>query len=245
MIEIHYAIGDIKTSMFVHDSHSFYLLENTWITAKNLNAGDKIQACSGAPAEVLAVNKAASIENSLHFGNLKTSHNHNYFISKKSKVDNKKNSSVCNNAPQDSFEFLAFDQADKPSKLANGEPSGNHSGPWAAAKYIDNDSPIEIIALGCANDLMCAEDAALKNLKAELVENAENTENLDLSTIKLHRGNVRISHAYVRKYSRKGRIVNTISPCQHCRDNYGDALNDKSLGKSDLEKSHRGFLALR
>jgi len=59
----------------------------------------------------------------------------------------------------------------------------------------------------------------------------------------LHRGNVEISHAYVRKYTKKGRLVNKMSPCIHCRNNYGSALNDDTMGTSNVLKDGRGYLA--
>ena len=78
---------------------------------------------------------------------------------------------------------------------------------------------------------MCAEDAAVSNLRYKLGD-----------TIGLHRGNVEISHAYVRKYTKKGRLVNKISPCIHCRKNYGRALNDGTMGTSHLHKDGREYL---
>jgi cytidine deaminase len=78
---------------------------------------------------------------------------------------------------------------------------------------------------------MCAEDAAVSDLQKKLGDNIE-----------LHRSNVNISHTYVRKYSKKGRLVNRISPCTHCRNNYGSALNDTTEGSSDLTKDGRRYL---
>lgn len=78
---------------------------------------------------------------------------------------------------------------------------------------------IEAIGWGRANDEMCEEDTAVNNLRHKLGD-----------TIKLHQANVKITHAYLRKYSKKGRILNTMSPCNHCRNNYGRVLSDKPLG---------------
>jgi hypothetical protein len=36
--------------------------------------------------------------------------------------------------------------------------------------------------------------------------------------------------------------VNKMSPCVHCRDNYGSALNDVTVGVSDLVKDGRDYL---
>lgn len=226
MIEIIYSIDDIKTSMFTAEEHTFYLNAEEWVTAGNLSVGDKIATRCGTLAEIAHIKK---IKPANHVGDLKTSQNHNYFVTTESMLTQDR---LCDKAPIDSLELIPYQLANRPSKLPNGKPAGNHSGPWVAARYSDGVSGKEVIGIGCAINNMCAEDVAVNDLKDKLGE-----------TIALNRGNVHISHAYVRKYTReKGRIVNTMSPCIHCRDNYGSALNDKTVGKSKLLKDGRGYL---
>lgn len=225
MLEIEYAIGAIKTSMFVAENHTFSLITEEWIKAENLKKGDKISARCGDAAEILQLKKT---EGPHHFDNLKVSHNHHYFVTTASMPSHH---SACDKAPINALELIPYNLANKPSTLPNGKSTGHHAGPWVAAKYVCRDSCKEVIGLGCADDLMCAEDAAVSDLINKLGAN-----------IQLHRGNVEISHAYIRKYSKKGRLVNTMSPCTHCRENYGDALNDSTMGTSNVIKNHRGYL---
>ncbi len=225
MIEIEYSIGDIKTSMFTEAGHPFYLIDDVWVTAENLNVGDKILTLIGTVAEV---GKITIIEGRQHCGNIKTSNNHHYFATTESVLGH---DSICERAPTDPLESIAYKLANKPSHLPNGKPSGDHAGPWVAARYSHRNSMEETIGWGRANNTMCAEDAAVNDLRQKLDE-----------AVELHRGNVQISHAYVRKYYRKGRIVNTMSPCIHCRNNYGSALNDETMGTSNLIKDARGYL---
>jgi len=225
MIEIEYTIGEINTSMFVAEEHSFYLIEETWIKAGDLNVGDKILSRSGTAAEILHLSK---VEGTHNCRDLKISYNHNYFLTTESSLAQDTN---CDRAPIDPLELIAYKLANKPSNFPDGKPTGDHSGPWAAARYLNSNSGKEVIGWGRANDNMCAEDAALSDLRHRLG-----------NVIELHRGNVDISHAYVRKYSKKGRSVNKMSPCMHCRDNYGSALNDGTLGASNLSKDGRGYL---
>lgn len=225
MIEIEYSIGEIKTLMFVNAEHTFFLSTQSWIKAKELKAGSRILAKNGSIAEVTNIRV---IEGRYQCRDLMVSHNHHYFISAQSKS---LGAVYTDTLPSNELERVAYQLADKPSHFADGKPTGNHSGPWAAARYIATESSEDVIAWGRANDLMCAEDAAVSNLRLKLAD-----------SISLHQGNVNISHAYIRKYTKKGRFVNTMSPCQHCRDNYGDALNDSSLGASDIIKSHRDSL---
>ena len=227
MIEIEYSIGDIKTLMFVNAEHTFFLSTQSWITAKELKAGSRILAKNGSIAEVTNINV---IEGQYQCRDLMVSHNHHYFISAQSKL---LGAVYTDTLPSNELERVAYQLADKPSHFADGKPTGNHSGPWAAARYIAAESNEDVIAWGRANDLMCAEDAAVSNLRLKITDQIE-----------LHQGNVEISHAYIRKYTKKGRFVNTMSPCQHCRENYGSALNDDSLGASDIIKSHRDNLPL-
>ncbi|QUM75730.1 hypothetical protein HWV00_05500 [Moritella sp. 24] len=226
MLEIEYAIGEIKTSMFVADDHSFYLTAKQWEKANRLNVADKIVACDGAVAEVLSINK---ITDPLYRPDLKLSHNHHYFVTTGSISTHDK---VSADAPTDPLEAIAYLLANKPSNFPDGSPTGDHAGPWAAARYVNSETCEEMTGWGRANDDMCAEDAAISDLRHKL-DNA----------IALHRGNVTISHAYVRKYTRKGRFVNKMSPCTHCRDNYGSALNDDTMGTSNVLKDGRGYLA--
>lgn len=225
MLEIEYAIGDIKTAMFAVEDHPFFLIAEEWVKAGELCVGDKILGCSGAVAEIASINK---VEGTHQCRDLKISYNHNYFVTKQSTLAQDTN---CDRAPIDPLELIAYQLANKPSNFPDGKPTGDHSGPWVAARYLNSSSGKEVIGWGRANDNMCAEDAAVTDLKHRLGD-----------AIGLHRGNVEISHAYVRKYTKKGRLVNKMSPCIHCRDNYGSALNDGSMGVSNLPKDGRGYL---
>jgi len=226
MIEIEYAIGAITTSMFVADDHTFSLITKQWIKARELNVADQIAACDGTSADILSINK---IDDPQYRPDMKLSHNHHYFVSIGSVSANDKNSA---NAPTDLLESTAYLLANKPSNFPDGTPTGDHAGPWAAARYINSDTCEEVIGWGRADDDMCAEDAAVTDLRHKLGDATE-----------LHRGNVTISHAYIRKYTRKGRFVNKMSPCTHCRNNYGHALNDVTMGTSNVAKDGRGYLA--
>ncbi|WOT04209.1 polymorphic toxin-type HINT domain-containing protein [Shewanella youngdeokensis] len=223
MIEIEYAIGELQTAMFVADDHPFYLVTKQWVNAKALNSGDKILACDSSVAQVVTIKR---IPGNHVCQNLKISHNHNYFVSTDRALGF---SPSCDQAPSDALELVAYQLANKPSHLPDGKPTGFHSGPWVAAKYCG--SGPEVIGWGRANDNMCAEDAAVSDLRGKLG-----------NTVILHRGNVEISHAYIRKYTKKGRFVNKMSPCSHCRNNYGNSLNDRTMGTSDLVKDGRDFL---
>ncbi|MCL1127346.1 hypothetical protein [Shewanella surugensis] len=240
MIEIEYTIGELKTAMFVVQEHRFYLIAEKWITAVDLNVGDKIVACDGTIAEIARINP---IEVAPHYGDLRGSHNHHYFVTFSganeplhNAVNVSLRASIDDRMPTNPLERISYELASRPSKFADGQPTGNHSGPWVAARYLghvsqDRELSKDVIGWGCATDSMCAEDAALYDLQHKLGD-----------AIKLHRGNVEISHAYIRKYTRKGRFVNKMSPCLHCRANYGSALNDTTLGESHLYKAGRGFL---
>jgi hypothetical protein len=225
MIEIEYTIAELKTSMFVVEAHYFYLIAEEWIKADDLNVGDEILSCSGTVAVIGHINK---IEGSHHYCDLKISHNHHYFVTKARALAN---DTICDKTPTNPLELIPYELANKPSNFPDGKPTGDHSGPWVAARYFNSDSSKDVIGWGCASDNMCAEDAALSDLKHKLGD-----------AVGLHRGNVEISHAYIRKYTRKGRFVNKMSPCIHCRENYGSALNDTTLGKSNLPKDGRGYL---
>lgn len=225
MIEIEYSIGEITTLMFVNAEHTFFLSTQSWTKAKELKVGSTILAKNGAIAEITNIKV---VEGQYQCHDLMVSHNHHYFISEQSQS---LGAVYTDTLPSNELERVAFLLADKPSHFADGQPTGNHSGPWVAARYIGAKSSEDVIAWGRANDLMCAEDAAISNLRLKLG-----------SQKKLHQGNVEISHAYIRKYTKKGRVVNKMSPCLHCRDNYGSALNDGSLGASDITKSHRDRL---
>ncbi|PKG56016.1 hypothetical protein [Shewanella sp. GutDb-MelDb] len=225
MIEIEYTIAELKTSMFVVEEHRFYLVAQEWVEAGNLKMADQILACSGAVAEITHINK---IEGAHHYCDLKISHNHHYFVTTGRPLSR---DTLCDRAPVDPLELVSYQLANKPSNFPDGTPTGDHSGPWVAARYVNSDASEDVIGWGCASDNMCAEDAAVSDLRHKLDD-----------AIGLHRGNVKISHAYIRKYTRKGRFVNKMSPCVHCRDNYGNALNDSTLGKSDLVKDGRGYL---
>lgn len=227
MIEIEYAIGEINTSMYVEDEHAFSLITNKWVQANTLNIGDQIAACDGTAAEVLFINR---IDDPQYQADLKLSHNHHYFVTTGSISTHDK---VSANAPSDPLEAIAYLLANRPSKLPDGTPTGEHAGPWVAARYFSSGTSEDVIGWGRANDDMCAEDAAVNNLRLKLD-----------SAIELNRDNVKISHAYIRKYTRKGRFVNKMSPCTHCRDNYGHALNDVTMGTSDVVKAGRGYLPL-
>ena len=268
MIEIEYTIGELNTSMFVKDAHRFYLNTEKWITAMTLNIGDDIVACDGSIATIARIN---SIDTAQHYGDLRDSHNHHYFVTSagtnepafdplKHSVNVSPRASIDERMPINPLERMSYELANRPSKFADGKPTGYHSGPWVAARYLGsglrsdlsqnmNHDPVlddeddksdnadlskDVIGWGCASDTMCAEDAALHDLKKKLGD-----------AIELHRGNVEMSHAYIRKYTRKGRFVNKMSPCLHCRENYGSALNDTTLGESHLHKVGRGFLALK
>ena len=225
MLEIEYAIGEIKTSMFIADNHSFLLTVKQWIKADALNVDDQIAACDGTAADILSINK---IDDPQYRPDLKLSHNHHYFVTKGCISANDK---ISADAPTDPLEAIAYLLANRPSKLPDGTPTGDHAGPWAAARYFNRDTNEDVIGWGRANDDMCAEDAAISDLRHKFGDATE-----------LHRGNVKISHAYIRKYTRKGRFVNKMSPCTHCRDNYGHALNDVTMGTSDVVKKGRGYL---
>ncbi|PCK07580.1 MAG: hypothetical protein COA42_13615 [Alteromonadaceae bacterium] len=225
MIEIEYSIDEMKTSMYVPDEHTFYLIAKEWVSAENLNVGEKLFTRSGTVAEIAQVNK---IDDSHFVRNLKNSHNHKYFVTTESVVSH---DAICERAPSDPLDLIAYNLANKPSNLPNGQSTGDHAGPWVAARCSNTGLSKEIIGWGRADDKMCAEDAAVSDLRHKLGD-----------AIGLHRDNVKISNAYVRKYARKGRLVNKISPCIHCRDNYGRALTDDTMGTSDLSKDGRGYL---
>ena len=225
MLEIDYSIGELKTSMLVAEEHQFYLIVEKWINAVNLSVGDKILAYNHATAQIENINK---IDHSHRYHDLKISHNHNYFVTTKRPSFH---DTLCDSAPTDKLELIAYELANRPSKFPDGKSTGYHSGPWVAAKYVHKDPSKQVIGWGRANDSQCAEDAAVSDLREKLGD-----------VIKLHRGNVVISHAYIRKYTKKGRFVNKMSPCLHCRDNYGRALNDMTVGLSDLVKNGRGYL---
>lgn len=247
MIEIKYRIDVLKTSMFVDEGHYFYLFTKQWIMAVDLKAGDKIQTCDGHMATIIHIKPMTAVQ---HHGDLRMSHNHHYFMtmddalpthfSGASPIAPAENETLCSSTNDailtDPLERIPFDLANRPSKFSDGCFTGYHSGPWAAARYLDFDLPASktVMGWGRATDTMCAEDAALYDLKHKLG-----------GAVELHRGNVAISHAYIRKYTRKGRFVNRMSPCLYCRENYGSALNDTSLGESVLEKVDRGYLPLK
>lgn len=262
MIEIEYSIGELNTSMFVIEAHHFYLTTDKWITAMALNIDDDIVACDGSIATIIRIN---SIDAMQHYGDLRDSHNHHYFVTSaganepafdplKHAVNVSPCASIDDRVPTNPLERMSYELANRPSKFADGKPTGYHSGPWVAARYLGSDLGADlsqhvsddptlsdsadlskdVIGWGCASDTMCAEDAALHDLKYKLGD-----------AIELHRGNVEISHAYIRKYTRKGRFVNKMSPCLHCRENYGSALNDTRLGESHLPKVGRSFLPLK
>ncbi|AZG71550.1 hypothetical protein [Shewanella livingstonensis] len=225
MIKIEYIIGELKTSMLVVEEHLFFLSSETWVKAVELAVGDKISACSNAVAEIESIN---TVEGEHPCQDLKISHNHNYFITT---IRPAFHDTLQNCAPIDKLELIAYELANRPSNFPDGKSTGHHSGPWVAAKYLHSDPNNEIIGWGRANDTMCAEDAAVSDLRLKLS-----------SAIGLHRGNVEISHAYLRKYTKKGRFVNKMSPCVYCRDNYGSALNDTTEGVSNLSKNGRDYL---
>jgi hypothetical protein len=225
MIEIEYSIGELKTSMLVVEEHRFYLIAEAWIKAVDLNVGDKIVACSDAVAEIESIN---NVEDSHYCRDLKISHNHNYFVTTARPAFH---DTLCDSAPIDKLELIAYEQANRPSNFPDGKPTGYHGGPWVAARYLHSDPSKETIGWGCANNNMCAEDVAVSDLRQKLGD-----------AIGLDRENVEISHAYLRKYTKKGRFVNKMSPCVHCRDNYGSALNDETVGVSNLAKNGRGYL---
>jgi len=226
MIEIVYTIDDIKMSMFVADAYTFCLNDKAWVTADKLNCGDKIFTRCSTLAEIVYTK---NVDNLHHVRDLKISHSHHYFLTTDDVLDEER---ISEKAPTNPLELIAYRQANSPSSFPNGKPTNNHAGPWAAARYFNTQTAMETIALGCANESMCAEDSAVNNLRQKLGDDIE-----------LHRANVKISHSYVRIYKRvRGRIVNTISPCSHCRNNYGNALNDSTTGKSNLSKGKRGYL---
>ncbi|QQX78967.1 hypothetical protein JK628_15540 [Shewanella sp. KX20019] len=228
MIEIEYTIAELKTSMFVVEDHHFYLIAEKWIKADDINVGDEILACSGSVAKIVQIKK---IDATRHYCDLKSSHNHHYFVTTAPALAN---DTLCDRAPIDPLELVSYQLANKPSNFPDGTPTGDHSGPWVAARYVSSDASQDVIGWGRASDNMCAEDAAVSDLRHKLDDASG-----------LHRGNVEISHAYIRKYTRKGRFVNKMSPCIHCRDNYGSALNDRTLGKSNLHKKGRDYLPPR
>lgn len=225
MTEIGYSIAEIKASMFVAQEHTFYLSSKEWIMAGDLAVGDEIMDCSGAVAQIVYINKT---QDEHKLPDLKASHNHHYFVTAQSASGS---GTGCDKAPEDPLELIPYTLANRPSNLPDGKPTGHHAGPWVAARYVFSDTGEEAIGCGCASDTMCAEDAAVSDLRYKLGSAAE-----------LNQANVEISHAYVRKYARKGRLINTMSPCMHCRNNYGSALNDKTMGSSNLSKEGRGYL---
>jgi len=238
MTEIGYSIGEIKASMFVSQEHTFYLSSKEWIMAGDLAVGDEIIACSGAVARVGHINET---EGEHKLPDLKASHNHHYFVTAQSGLGG--STLRCDKAPEDPLELIPYTLANRPSNLPDGKPTGHHAGPWVAARYIHGDSGVETIGYGRASDSMCAEDAAVSDLRLKLGSAAVLRPAAALSpTTVLNRANVEISHAYVRKYARKGRLINKMSPCMHCRNNYGSALNDKTMGSSNLSKEGRGYL---
>ncbi|MGI2040045.1 polymorphic toxin-type HINT domain-containing protein [Shewanella frigidimarina] len=228
MIEIEYSIGELETSMLVVEEHRFYLITKEWIKAVELNVGDQILACSDAIAKIESINK---VEGSAHCRDLKISHNHNYFVTTARPAFH---DTLCERAPIDKLERIAYELANRPSNFPDGKPTGHHGGPWVAARYLHCDLSKEVIGWGRANDNMCAEDAAVSDLRQKVAD--------AIGVIELHRGNVDISHAYLRKYTKKGRFVNKMSPCVYCRDNYGSALNDTTEGVSNLPKDGRDYL---
>ncbi|MCL1065545.1 hypothetical protein L2735_01775 [Shewanella olleyana] len=231
MLEIEYSINELTTLMYVESMHDFCFIDQQWIKASKLNVGDEILARSGAVAVIVTINAVDTrhpdpqLVSKLR--DVKLSHNHHFFVTKKPSSALDVN---CEQAPTDPLELIPYELANKPSYFPNGEPTGHHSGPWVAAKYID-DSGFETVGWGRADDSQCAEDAAVFNLKSKIAK-----------TALLNRQNVTISHAYIRKYSKRGRLINTMSPCSHCRENYGKALNDKRIGESNLIKSGREYL---
>jgi len=102
MIEIEYAIGEIKTSMYVEDEHAFFLITKEWIQARVLNVDDKIAACDGTTADILSINR---IDDPQYRPDLKLSHNHHYFVTKGNVSANDK---ISANAPTDPLEAIVF-----------------------------------------------------------------------------------------------------------------------------------------
>ncbi|MBR9727147.1 hypothetical protein ACFOD0_00985 [Shewanella intestini] len=231
MLEISYAIDELTTLMFVKNTHYFCFENKQWITANELKANDVIITRSGNLACVISVTPidtrrpAPLLVSKLR--DVKYSHNHHFFVTKN---PNSALDVSCEAAPSDPLELIPYELANRPSYLPSGKPTGHHSGPWVAARYV-NQQGEEFIGCGRADNTMCAEDAAITDLKAKLADNTQ-----------LNQTNVTISHAYIRKYAKKGRLINTMSPCYHCRENYGAALNDKTMGDSDLTKTGRNFL---
>lgn len=229
MIEIVYRISEEAVSMFVEAGHTFCLAENKWQAAETISVGDCIVSRNGDIAEVIELNMMAA---ECVSPSLKSSHNHHYFLVADAEMNEAINSGVrCGSVPVKPLELIPYNLANRPSSHANGEPTGNHAGPWAAAEYLNTDMATDVIAWGCASDTMCAEDAAVSALRLQLG-----------NKVSLSKVNVKISHAYIRKYTKKGRMINIMSPCLYCRKNYGEALSDATVGESDLDKAGRGHL---
>ena len=231
MLEVKYATEDNSTLMYVPKGHRFFTVNQQWIKAEELTIGCELCLRSGAVARISSV---LSIDPRYHYCDVKLSHNHHFFV-----TDNPKSAQDvnCIEAPTDPLELIPYELANKPSYFPNGEPTGHHSGPWVAAQFVDDSkisiSPVnDIVGWGRADENRCAEDAAVADLLSKMPKG-----------IILHQGNVRISHAYVRKYTKKGRLINTMSPCCYCHDNYGRSLNDQTIGDSDVIKLGRSFLA--
>ncbi|GIU52820.1 hypothetical protein [Shewanella sp. KT0246] len=231
MLEIEYSINELTTLMYVESTHEFCFENQQWIVASKLKVGDKILTRNGVIAAVITINTVDTRYPEPHLvsklRDVKLSHNHHFFVTKK---PNSALDVSCEDAPTDPLELIPYELANKPSYFPNGKPTGHHSGPWVAAKYID-DSGFETFGWGRADDTQCAEDAAVSDLKSKIE-----------IPLLLNRQNVSISHAYIRKYSKRGRLINTMSPCSYCRENYGEALNDKRIGDSNLKKTGREYL---
>lgn len=225
MIEVVYQMSSLETSMFISESCRLYSSEGVWLRGDQLRAGDQLVSCCGSIAEVIEVN---AVNDRLEISDLKQVHNHRYFVSAEQK--NHEGGAV-NEVGLDPLEQVAYELANKPSTSANGEPTGHHAGPWVAAEYLNADIDNRVVTYGCASEAMCAEDAAVNALRQKLG-----------NKIELNQCNVKISHAYIRKYTKKGRMINTMSPCLHCRKNYGAALSDATVGESSLVKTGRGRL---
>ncbi|MEZ9234445.1 hypothetical protein [Shewanella sp. 10N.286.52.A9] len=233
MLEIKYTIDDITTLMYVDQVHIFSNFNKQWVTAASLKTGDKIIARNGSQASILRIvevdTRKPNAELVAKLRDVKLSHNHHFFVTQQPQSALEVS---CEQPPNDPLELIPYQLANKPSYLPNGEPTGHHSGPWVAAKYVDEVGN-EFIGWGRANDRYCAEDAAVIDLKDKVA---------DVSL--LTQQNVTISHAYIRKYSKRGRLINTMSPCQYCRDNYGIALNDSRVGDSNVVKAGRDHLPI-
>ncbi|MCL1046004.1 hypothetical protein L2737_11770 [Shewanella electrodiphila] len=224
MLEIEYVIDGMSTKMYVDKTHFFKLSDNQWVLAGDLAVRASIIASSGTAASIVTV---IEIDPRYHYCDVKLSHNHHFFVTKNPSSALDKN---CEIAPTDPLELIPYELANKPSYHPNGEPTGHHSGPWVAARHINHKGE-HIFGWGRADDVMCAEDAAVNDLKTKVGGDTL-----------LNRKNVTISHAYIRKYTKKGRLINKMSPCTYCRENYGSALNDKTVGESDLIKPGRDYL---